>query len=152
MRITANQKHEIASATLVKLDALANRRQVWQRDFYDKSNKGLYALLSECLGMYYEIKGSPAEKVVLEGIKANLEARGIKVQTSTPVLTLLVKYVFNAERRRASAYSRALRVAAKEAISVGNFADWVAKVGGVEEVASTKGITDEWHSPDSVDS
>lgn len=61
MRITANQKHEIASATLVKLDALANRRQVWQRDFYDKSNKGLYALLSECLGMYYEIKGSPAE-------------------------------------------------------------------------------------------
>ena len=41
MRITANQKHEIASATLVKLDALANRRQVWQRDFYDKSNKGL---------------------------------------------------------------------------------------------------------------
>lgn len=96
MRITANQKHEIASATLVKLDALANRRQVWQRDFFDKSNKGLYALLSECLGMYYEIKGSSAEKVVLEGIKANLEGRGIKVQTSTPVLTLIVKYVFNA--------------------------------------------------------
>lgn len=143
MRITANQKHEIASATLVKLDALANRRQVWQRDFYDKSNKGLYALLSECLGMYYEIKGSPAEKVVLEGIKANLEGRGIKVQASTPVLTLIVKYVFNAERRRASAYSRALRVAAKEAVSVGNFAEWVTKVGGVEEVASTKGITDE---------
>ena len=143
MRITANQKHEIASATLVKLDALATRRQVWQRDFYDKSNKGLYALLSECLGMYYEIKGSPAEKVVLKGIKANLESRGIKVQTSTPVLTLIVKYVFNAERRRASAYSRALRVAAKEAISVGDFADWVAKVGGVDEVASTKGVTDE---------
>ena len=122
MRITANQKHEIASSTLVKLDALANRRQIWQRDFYDKSNKGLYALLSESLGMYYEIKGSPAEKAVLEGIKANLEARGIKVQSSTPVLTLLVKYIFNAERRRASAYSRALRVAAKEAISVGNFA------------------------------
>ncbi|MBT8613742.1 hypothetical protein G6652_00015 [Polynucleobacter paneuropaeus] len=59
------------------------------------------------------------------------------------MLTLIVKYVFNAERRRASAYSRALRVAAKEAISVGNFAEWVTKVGGIEEVASTKGITDE---------
>lgn len=143
MRITANQKHEIASATLVKLDALASRRQVWQRDFYDKSNKGLYTLLSECLGMYYEIKGSPAEKIVLESIKVTLEARGTKVQASTPVLTLIVKYVFNAERRRASAYSRALRVAAKEAVSVANFAEWVAKVGGVEEVASTKGVTDE---------
>ena len=143
MRITANQKQEIANATLVKLDALANRRQVWQRDFYDKSNKALYALLSDCLGMYYEIKGSSAEKVVLEGIKANLEGRGIKVQTSTPVLTLIVKYVFNAESRSASAYSRALRVAANEAISVGNFAEWVTKVGGIEEVASTKGITDE---------
>ena len=143
MRITANQKHEIASATLVKLDALASRRQIWQRDFYDKSNKGLYTLLSECLGMYYEIKGSSAEKVVLESIKATLEARGVVVQASTPVLTLIVKYVFNAERRRASAYSRALRVAAKEAISVGDFADWVAKVGGVDEVASTKGVTDE---------
>jgi hypothetical protein len=143
MRITANQKHEIASATLVKLDALASRRQIWQRDFYDKTNKGLYTLLSECLGMYYEIKGSSAEKVVLESIKATLEARGISVQSSTPVLTLIVKYVFNAERRRASAYSRALRVAAKEAISVGDFAEWVAKVGGVDEVASTKGVTDE---------
>jgi len=143
MRITANQKQEIASATLVKLDALASRRQVWQRDFFDKSNKGLYTLLSECLGMYYEIKGSSAEKVVLESIKATLESRGINVQSSTPVLTLIVKYVFNAERRRASSYSRALRVAAKEAVSVGNFAEWVAKVGGIEEVASTKGITDE---------
>lgn len=143
MRITANQKHEIASATLVKLDALASRRQVWQRDYFDKSNKGLYTLLSECLGMYYEIKGSSAEKVVLESIKASLEARGVTTQVSTPVLTLIVKYVFNAERRRASAYSRALRVAAKEAISVGDFADWVAKVGGIEEVATTKGVTDE---------
>ena len=143
MRITANQKQEIASATLVKLDALASRRQIWQRDFYDKSNKGLYTLLSECLGMYYEIKGSSAEKVVLESIKATLEARGVPTQVSTPVLTLIVKYVFNAERRRASAYSRALRVAAKEAISVNDFADWVAKVGGIEEVATTKGITDE---------
>ena len=143
MRITANQKHEIASATLVKLDALASRRQVWQRDYFDKSNKGLYTLLSECLGMYYEIKGSSAEKVVLESIKVTLESRGVPVQASTPVLTLIVKYVFNAERRRASAYSRALRVAAKEAISVGDFADWVAKVGGIEEVATTKGVTDE---------
>ena len=143
MRITANQKQEIASATLVKLDALASRRQIWQRDFYDKTNKGLYTLLSECLGMYYEIKGSSAEKVVLESIKATLEARGVPTQSSTPVLTLIVKYVFNAERRRASSYSRALRVAAKEAISVGDFAEWVAKVGGVEEIASTKGVTDE---------
>ncbi|MDH6505030.1 hypothetical protein, partial [Polynucleobacter sphagniphilus] len=58
MRITANQKQEIANATLVKLDALANRRQVWQRDFFDKSNKGLYALLSECLGMYCVFQAS----------------------------------------------------------------------------------------------
>ena len=107
MRITANQKHEIASATLVKLDALASRRQVWQRDYFDKSNKGLYTLLSECLGMYYEIKGSSAEKVVLESIKLTLESRGVPVQSSTPVLTLIVKYVFNAERRRASTYARA---------------------------------------------
>lgn len=143
MRITANQKHEIASATLVKLDALASRRQIWQRDYFDKSNKGLYTLLSECLGMYYEIKGSSAEKVVLESIKLTLESRGTPVQSSTPVLTLIVKYVFNAERRRASSYSRALRVAAKEAVAVSDFADWVAKVGGVEEVATTKGVTDE---------
>ena len=143
MRITANQKQEIASATLIKLDALASRRQVWQRDYFDKSNKGLYTLLSECLGMYYEIKGSLAEKVVLESIKVTLESRGVAVQSSTPVLTLIVKYVFNAERRRASAYSRALRVAAKEAISVGDFADWVSKVGGIEEVATAKGVTDE---------
>lgn len=127
---------------IAKLDELVTKRKAWQVEF-DRTNKGLYSLLASCLESYYEIKGTTAEKEILEGIKTTLKARKVKVQESTPVLTLLVRYVFNAERRRAHSYARALRVAVSEKITAAEFAKWVAKFGGVEEVAKTQGATEE---------
>lgn len=143
MSISAQQKALVSNAAISKLDALASRRQVWQRDHYEHTNKVLYEMLAECLAIYYEVKGSKAEKTLIDDIEANLALRNVVVQRNTPVLTLIVKYVFNAERRRASAYSRALRVAVADNITSDNFAGWVAAQGGIEEVAATQGLRDE---------
>ncbi|OIM97778.1 hypothetical protein A9236_00020 [Polynucleobacter sp. QLW-P1DATA-2] len=143
MRLNSAQKDVIVSGTIGKLDELVTQRNAWQVNLYDKSNKALYTLLGDCLDVYWSIKGSAAEKEILDGIKITLKARGTEVQSSTPVLTLLVKYVFNAERRRASTYSRTLRVAVNEKINGNGFAEWVAKHGGIEEITNSKGATEE---------
>jgi hypothetical protein len=134
---------QAAEATFGKITALATQRAIWQVEHFDKTNDGLYKLLSGCLDLYYEIKGSSAEKTILAAMKSSLQEQGVKLQESTPVLTMLVKYVFKAERRRAYAYSRVLRFAAKEHIAADKFAEWVKNFGGIEEVVSNKGLSDE---------
>jgi len=142
MKLNKDQKAAVTTRMIAKLDDLAAQRNVWQAE-YDRTNKGLYNLLAGCLNMYYEIKGTTAEKEILAGIKTALAARGVRVLQSSPVLTMIVRYVFSTERRRAHAYARALRAAVNEKVTVENFADWVASFGGIEEVSSTKGATEE---------
>ena len=142
MKLSKLHKEAATTKMIAKLDELAAKRNVWQAE-HDRTNVGLYNLQANCLELYYEIKGTTAEKEILAGIKTVLTARGVKVMQSTPVLTMLVRYVFNAERRRAHSYARALRVAVNEKVTATDFAGWIAKFGGVEEVANTKGATEE---------
>lgn len=141
-KITKAQKIDVAKSIIAKLDALEAKRKVWQVEF-DRTNKGLYGFMATTIDIYYEIKGTKTEKQILEGIKTVLKARNIKVQESTPVLTLLVRYVFNPERRRAHCYARALRVAISQKVTAAAFPGWVEKFGGIEEVANTHGATAE---------
>ncbi len=142
MKLNKDQKAAVTTTMIAKLDELAAKRNVWQAE-YDRTNKGLYNLLAGCLNMYNEIKGTTAEKEILAGIKTALAARGVRVLQSTTVLTMIVRYVFNTERRRAHAYARVLRAAANDNISVEKFAGWVEEFGGIEEVSSNKGATEE---------
>jgi len=142
MKLSKSQKIAVTTSVIAKLDELAKKRTTWQVEF-DRTNKGLYTLLAGCLESFYEIKGTTAEKEILDGIKVTLKGRKVKIQESTPVMTLLVRYVFDTDRRRAHNYARALRVAANEKIEVAKFADWVSDFGGIEDVARVKGATDE---------
>lgn len=48
--------------------------------------------------------------------------------------SLPAKLVFGAERRRASAYSLALRAAKKRGVTPEGLAAWLTKEGGIEEI------------------
>jgi hypothetical protein len=142
MQKLSKKKKQIVNLTLItKLDQLANKRTQWQVEF-DRSNQGLYGLLAECLSLYYEIKCSGAKKSIMASITSILASRGVKIQYTTPDMTLIVRYVFDTDRRRAFVYAKALTIAAKEQISAEDFAEWVTQAGGIEDVAKEK-ITDE---------
>lgn len=131
---SAVSKQAFVSTTLVKLETLSNMRDGWERDLFNRSNESLYNLLSECLDMFYNIKGMTGEKELVEAIKVSLKASGFKPQTNSSVLGLIVRFVFKNDRRRAYAYARALRIAVAKKIDKSQFAEWVNKVGGIEEV------------------
>lgn len=142
MTTVKKSKYEVQVAELIEqLNEVCNAEQKWKVGF-DRSNKTLYILLAACLEIYNNIKGKPVEKEALIAIKAVLVARGEILNNKTKILTLIVRYVFKTQSKRAFIYSRALGIAVKDQITSDNFAEWVADFGGIEEISS-KGATQE---------
>jgi hypothetical protein len=132
-----NVPAKASNTLLAPLDALMEARKKWQVS-YDHSNEGLYQLLANCLGLYTEIKGMPTEKATLTAIKKQLVERGVTIQKNSTVFNLIVRYVFNSERRRSHIYAKALAVAIDKGITKEAFPSWVDDFGGIEEVATQK--------------
>lgn len=124
---------------ITELTGLLSKREKWQGT-YDRTNTRLYDLLAGCLEFYYKTKGKPDEKAVVKMLKEELEKREMKIQKNTTVFLLIVRYVFNAERRRSHVYARALAVAVNSGVTKAGFAKWVRDAGGIEEVV-TNGST-----------
>jgi hypothetical protein len=140
---TKAAKQTASANTIARLNELSAQRETWERDLFARSNKALYELLMECLKVFLSIKGTGAESVVLADMKTVLAANGIVTKGTSPVLTVIVRYVFKNDRRRAHSYSRVLRIAVLEGVEPARFADWVAEQGGIEEVVRTKALSEE---------
>jgi hypothetical protein len=136
------EKEMVVTSVIEKLDSLFAKRKDWQPE-YDSARATLYILMADCLTIYMEIKGTRAEKEVLAQIKACLAKRGYQEKRGTKIINLIVRYVFNCERRRLSDYSRVLSVAISSGITAEGFVEWVKSFGGMEEVTRQKGKTTE---------
>jgi len=134
---TIQKPTAITTAILQQLDALSVRRQKWETTDYAKANVGLYALLAECLDVFGNrfIKGSEEERKELRAsLMERLVADGIRVVKTSTTLTMLARFVFNSDRKRAQGYSYVLSAAVSHEVTAAGFADWVVAQGGLEEI------------------
>ncbi len=127
------------SATLLSnLNGLVKERENFENEEYARSNKRLYAILSEIYKNYLLIKESKEElKVAVKKMTANLKEDGGRVQATTVVITLFVRYVFRTDRQRAFNYSRTLQAAIAKGIKPESLAEFIESAGGVEECKRT---------------
>lgn len=126
-----------ANTIVQQLDVLSVRRKEWEATDYKKANDGLYALLGECLGVFNErfVSGTDDDKKALRiSLVQRLQADGIRVVKTSTTLTMLARFVFNSDRKRAQGYSYVLAAAVSHGIQASEFAEWVVKQGGIEEV------------------
>ena len=126
-----------ASSIVQQLDVLAVRRMEWETTDYKKANDGLYALLADCLGVYQArfVKGCLADQKVLRtSLVQRLQADGVRVVKTTTTLTMLARFVFNSDRKRAHGYGYVLAAAVSHGVQSKDFAGWVAEKGGIEEI------------------
>jgi len=135
------QKNE-TTAVLKTLQELYQKGVTWTKEL-DRTNSKKYALLAECLGTYHLIKGQNLERAVIKEITEELVNRGFVIKKNPKIINLIVRYVFNSDRRRVFSYARALNIAINDGIKVDQFAQWVADHGGIEDVTSKKGKTEE---------
>jgi IS1 family transposase len=122
---------------LQQLDELTARRQEWESTDYKKANEGLYALLRDCLVIYkqrFEKANDNEKKALRRQLIERLTAAKVRVVKTSTTLTMLTRYVFNADRKRAQGYGNVLAAAVQQNISVEGFEEWVISRGGIEEI------------------
>ncbi len=126
-----------ANTSVQSLDGLVARRVQWEATDYKKANEGLYALLADCLALFNEkfMKAdATGQKALRIDLTTKLKAGGVKVQKTTPTLTMFVRYVFGSDRKRAHGYSYVLKAAISHGITSNDLADYIVSEGGIEEV------------------
>jgi hypothetical protein len=93
-----------AGSIVQRLDALSAKRDKWESTDYKKANDGRDALLADSLKLYtteFLTVDDAHRKALREALSTKLKAAGVKVQKNTTTLTMLVRYVFNSDRKRA---------------------------------------------------
>jgi hypothetical protein len=126
-----------------QLEMLLKRREIWEEDF-QRSNHGLYPLLSDLyelfLTTFVEVteKERKALKVLL--IK-KMKEKGANVLEKTLVLTMFIRYVFNAPTKRALIYGNVIKSAISHGIKPEHLSDWIVREGGIEEVSKKTSLS-----------
>ena len=124
----------IVEQTIQKCDELAIKGKTFHDEYIVRGNQALYELLADIYGLAIAIDKSVHKETILKKLRAILKERDQKVQINTPALTILVKYVVGADRKRASNYSRVLAVAMAENLSANELADYISRRGGISQI------------------
>ncbi len=126
-----------ANSIVQQLDDLSVRREQWEKTDYKKANDGLYALLADCLDVFNArfVNARPDDQIALRrSLMQRLQADGIRVVKTSTTLTMLARFVFNSDRKRAQGYGYVLAAAVSHKVQAADFAAWVVKQGGLEEI------------------
>ncbi len=135
--ITNIAAQQFANSTVQQLDALFKTRENWEATDFKKANEGLYSLLSQCLAVFkaeYENADKDAQKALRSVLTNKLTAAGVKVQSNTSTITMFVRFVFNADRKRAHGYAAVLSAAITNGIDAKDLTAHIVAVGGIEEI------------------
>lgn len=113
-------------------DDLAKRRAVWEDGAFKSSNANLNALLADSLAIKLHFNLFPAARTKFHAI---YDEKGLPSTKSTSLMTKIVRYVFGAKaEKRVFDYARVLTIAEEEDVAPEDFAAFVAKHGGLEEI------------------
>jgi hypothetical protein len=134
------------------LEEWATEREKWETTELVASHLRLYAILTKCYMFYTALKSESTGKSVRERMKEGLEqfilTKGMKTLANTHDMNRVVKAVFGEDRRKASAYASALRIALVSGLKTKNgdprpvlpadLSAWLIQQGGIEEVRTAK--------------
>ena len=147
--LTTVVSHDIPAAATVpspplttyqRLENLMVQRQVWEDEIFRASNDRLYSILQDCYSLYKSCSNNKTASADLaEALVRHANLKGFTLKASAHTLTNIVKCVFGADRRRASAYSIVLRTAHAAGVTPADLPAFIRAKGGVEEVRLAKG-------------
>jgi hypothetical protein len=133
-------KTQAFDGVILQLDDMAKRRESWDIDF-QKSNIGQYLILSDLYQLFMrsfvEVKNEE-RKALKAFLKEKLIEKGANILQETVVLTMFIRYVFNAPTKRAHVYSNVIKAAISHSIRPEHLSNWIIKEGGIEEVSRRK--------------
>ena len=115
--------------------SLVADQEIWLNGVHRTANEQLYVILQRCYHLYSLMASDKDQNASLKGaIERHNNERNLGIDTNSHTMTNIIKVVFGADRRRASSYSSALRVALAEKVEVQDLPKFLRDAGGVEEV------------------
>jgi hypothetical protein len=136
-QVSISANPAFTSSIVQQLDVLSRKRSEWEANAYKKANDELYGLLAECLSTYldkFQLGSDEDKKALRKELIERLKADGIRIVKTSTTLTMLARYVFNSDRKRAQGYGYVIAAAVSHGITAAGFADWVRRKGGIEEI------------------
>jgi len=119
------------------------QREAFEAEEFARSNKALYAILSNVYALFNKAVADNCIREVAKAMRAELKQRGIRVQSNTPALTCFVRFVFNSDRKRAYNYATTLMAAVNAGIAPTALSDFIERGNGVEECKKQFKMKDE---------
>jgi len=132
MNKEANLQYD-AKSIIEAATKLAAQREAFEAEEFARSNKALYAILSNVYALFIKAVADNCIREVAKAMRAELKQRGIRVQSNTPALTCFVRFVFNSDRKRAYNYATTLMAAVNAGIAPTALSDFIELGNGVEE-------------------
>jgi hypothetical protein len=115
--------------------SLVSEQETWLNGAHRTATEQLYSLLQRCYYLYKLMAADEAQNANLtQAIARHAKERNLELDEKSHTITKIIKVVFGADRRRASAYAAALRVALSEKIKVEELPNFFRVAGGIEEV------------------
>ena len=115
--------------------SLVADQEIWLNGVHRTANEQLYVILQRCYHLYSLMASDKAQNEKLKSaIERHNNERNLGIDTKSHTMTNIIKVVFGADRRRASSYSSALRVALAQKVEVQDLPEFLRDAGGVEEV------------------
>lgn len=125
----------LVEAVLSKGDFLANKQLDFNDQYVVRANNALYALLSEIMVFGSEILSSPHKSIILKSMRNALQNKhGIKTQSNSPDLLIIVKYIVRTNRKNAHVYARVIDLAIRSKIQPSDLPEFIKSNGGIERI------------------
>jgi hypothetical protein len=124
------------SSYLTQLNELSKIREGFEKNTLNGSNKELYQILSKIYQIFDDMKKNKS-KFDIDFLKYALKDMNIKFQKNSPLLTILIRYVFNSDRTRSYNYNRVISSAIQANVSPENLPKFIEEQGGIEECKKT---------------
>ena len=151
-KITDTQAERMNKKANIKFDAksiidaatkLSLQREAFEAEEFARSNKALYAILSNVYALFNKAVADNCIREVAKAMRAELKQRGIRVQSNTPALTCFVRFVFNSDRKRSYNYATTLMAAVNAGIAPTALSDFIELGNGVVECKKQFKMKDE---------
>ncbi|MBU3613300.1 hypothetical protein ICN46_00120 [Polynucleobacter sp. Latsch14-2] len=109
--------------------------------FYDlisAAHDTLYQSLADIYAFVLRVQLSEYKQHIKTAMISNLMDKGVKIQSNTSDLMVIIKTIIGADRRRASEYCRVLEVAMRENLTPKDLPSYIKLRGGVSAIYSTE--------------
>lgn len=124
---------DLVQKALEQADALMKKRKTWEKDLLERSNRELYAILEGTYALYKRLEEDEMLEAAVTEMKKVLKSEKIRIQSNTPPLTVLVRYIFGCDRKRAYNYVQTLESADQAKIASGGITTFIEENNGIEQ-------------------